>query len=320
MLTAIDGHLIPSPTSVANYPFVEVDFWSSTPGTPCSIGGVDFLSTTTIEASYYYAYPPNVTLTMGEQFFTVAQGLLDYLSANKAAYNVGACDVFLPGFGDGLPTVHISVNQLTVQASTTIYAAGNPTTAAQTPYITRQTATAANAPYPTSTQPSTSNPDLSISTASTGYIIGTQTVLPGSQIIYSGTTISLSPSGTALVINGVTTSLPAPPASSASTPSNLVLPSIATTVSAGFVYGSQTVLPGSEITVSGTTVSLAPSGTAIIINGITSVLTTGCAACTGASSSAPCVVLSSSAVGRWGVDVLAAMGGMMLAIFGVVVL
>jgi hypothetical protein len=95
-----------------------------------------------------------------------------------------------------------------------------------------------SSPSPTASQPYDSNPVAPVSAAPTSYIIGTQTILPGSQIIYSGTTISLSPSGTDLVINGATTPLPAPQVASARTQSNPLLPSDATTASTGLVYGS----------------------------------------------------------------------------------
>ncbi|KAK1070523.1 hypothetical protein LTR33_010630 [Friedmanniomyces endolithicus] len=107
--------------------------------------------------------------------------------------------------------------------------------------------------------------------SSSNLIIAGQTLHPGSQAVLSGTTYSLAPSGSALVVNGVTQaphSLAAPTGGAVvftingqtlteDASSNIVLP------------GGQTVHPGSQTVVAGTTYSLAPSGSALIINGLT---------------------------------------------------
>ncbi|KAK1822037.1 hypothetical protein LTR12_003561 [Friedmanniomyces endolithicus] len=107
--------------------------------------------------------------------------------------------------------------------------------------------------------------------SSSNLIIAGQTLHPGSQAVLSGTTYSLAPSGSALVVNGVTQaphSLAAPTGGAVvftingqtlteDASSNIVLP------------GGQTVNPGSQTVVAGTTYSLAPSGFALIINGLT---------------------------------------------------
>lgn len=113
-------------------------------------------------------------------------------------------------------------------------------------------------------------------------IVGSQTLAPGSaQIEVSGTTFSLAPSASAIVINGVTSALPAFNSDEgAATAGSGVLPAItiggqpitANSASA-YIIGSQTLAPGnSAIVLSGMTYSLAPSVSAIVVNGVTSAL------------------------------------------------
>jgi hypothetical protein len=112
----------------------------------------------------------------------------------------------------------------------------------------------------------------------TQYIVSDQTLSPGgAAITIAGTTISLAPSATAVVINGVTSTV-APnfgniwtTAAPALTLNNVIYPANR----AGYITISPgTVLkPGGEaITVNGTTLSLDTSGTAIVIQGSTSLL------------------------------------------------
>lgn len=103
----------------------------------------------------------------------------------------------------------------------------------------------------------------------TTYLIGGSALTPGGVITVAGTTISLSPGATAVVVNGVTTTLiptapiTNPPLLTIGTATYTALPGGGTT----FVIGGQTLTPGGVITVSGTTISLSPSATALIING-----------------------------------------------------
>ncbi|KAH0156981.1 hypothetical protein KCU67_g8093, partial [Aureobasidium melanogenum] len=92
--------------------------------------------------------------------------------------------------------------------------------------------------------------------AASEYVIGTQTLLQGSSAIkVQGTTYSLAPSGTALVVNGVTSTLSA-------------------SESTAIIIAGQTLSPDSEIQIQGTTYSLSPSNIAILINGKPSSLPT----------------------------------------------
>ncbi|KAK0317624.1 hypothetical protein LTR82_011393 [Friedmanniomyces endolithicus] len=98
-----------------------------------------------------------------------------------------------------------------------------------------------------------------------------ETLTPGGVVTVSGTTISLASGASAVVINGQTRNLAAP----ATTPAPQV--TVGGTVyqaNAGSTYdiGGQILTPGGVITVSGTTISLAPSATAIVVNGVTTKL------------------------------------------------
>jgi hypothetical protein len=117
-----------------------------------------------------------------------------------------------------------------------------------------------------------------IANPQTQYIVSGQTLSPGGgAITVAGTTISLAPSATAIVINGATSTL-APSfgniwttAAPALTFNNHVYPANR----AGYITISPgTVLkPGGEaVTVDGTTLSLEHGGTAVIIQGSTSIL------------------------------------------------
>lgn len=95
------------------------------------------------------------------------------------------------------------------------------------------------------------------------YVIGSQTLVPGSSaIIASSTTYSLAPSATAIVVNGVFTLLcrVQQASSGGAAAITTIGASTVTANSAGdYVIDSQTLVPGSAITSAGTTYSLAPS-------------------------------------------------------------
>jgi hypothetical protein len=104
------------------------------------------------------------------------------------------------------------------------------------------------------------------------YIAGTQTLIPGGPAIsISGMVVSLAPSATAIVLGGSSTMNIVPP-SAYQAPQPPVITLAGTTLTANsasqYVVDSQTLLPGGPtITVSGTAVALAPSATAIIFAG-----------------------------------------------------
>ena len=80
---------------------------------------------------------------------------------------------------------------------------------------------------------------------SSAFIFGSQTLVEGGQITYSGTTYSLAVNGASLVVDGTSTQVLKP----------------------AFIVASQTLIAGGQITVEGTTYSLASDGGALIVNG-----------------------------------------------------
>lgn len=103
------------------------------------------------------------------------------------------------------------------------------------------------------------------------FVLGSQTMAPGSAAITVGSSvISLAPSATALVINGQTSALPVF-ASKPSPPVITVGTSVITENGASrFVIGSRTLIAGdAAITVGSQTLSLAPSASAVVIDGQT---------------------------------------------------
>lgn len=133
---------------------------------------------------------------------------------------------------------------------------------------------------PVITQPVTIGPLLTVGntvyTAISGssYIIAGQTLTPGGTIIVAGTTISLGPSASYAVINGATETLSGPAALITPPPITIgngvftAIPGTGTT----YLIGGSALTPGGVITVAGTTISLSPGATAVIVNGVTTTL------------------------------------------------
>lgn len=94
-----------------------------------------------------------------------------------------------------------------------------------------------------------------------GYILGSETLMPGATpIVFFGTTYSLAPQASALVINGVTSILHEQTTS--------LLRSTSSSSQIQYGLGDQTLSPGAPaITISGFAISLAASGSTIVING-----------------------------------------------------
>lgn len=131
--------------------------------------------------------------------------------------------------------------------------------------------TTAIAPQPVIAQ--TSSPlvfDSAIATAlsSGGFVVEGQTLTQGGAVTVAGTTYALPSSGSSIVINGQTTAF-RPEAS----PTVILGSATALHISSSaYVLGSQTLVPGSTITVSGTTYALPSSGNSVIINGQTTTI------------------------------------------------
>jgi hypothetical protein len=112
------------------------------------------------------------------------------------------------------------------------------------------------------------------------FVVGTQTLVPGGPpITADGSTLSLGPSGSIAVVNGVTQTLANAPFATQAPVLTVNGETISATVVGGttqFVLApGQTLTPGGVLTVDGTTFSLpsSGSGSTIVINGVTSTLT-----------------------------------------------
>jgi hypothetical protein len=119
-----------------------------------------------------------------------------------------------------------------------------------------------------------------VSGSGSTFVIADQTLIPGGQAItVSGTVISLAPSASFVVVNGVMSTFVTAAAAQITTApvltigNNIIQPLPGTGTS--YLIGSSTLTPGGIITVSGTTISLAPGATQIVINGQTSFLAPG---------------------------------------------
>jgi hypothetical protein len=111
----------------------------------------------------------------------------------------------------------------------------------------------------------------------TAFVLGPgQTLTPGGSLVVSGTTISMpaTASGSVVVVNGVTSTLGKPGPVTAAPALTINGKTYSPSVVDGttqYVLGPGTTLkPGQAVTVSGTTFSLDPSGTALVVNGKTS--------------------------------------------------
>ena len=113
------------------------------------------------------------------------------------------------------------------------------------------------------------------------FVVGTQTLQPGGPaIIVDGSTLSLGPSGSIAIVNGVTQTLANAPFITAPPVLTAGDKAITATVIGGstqFVFGGQTLAPGAAITVDGTTFSMPADGQGrtIIVNGATSTFAPG---------------------------------------------
>ena len=100
------------------------------------------------------------------------------------------------------------------------------------------------------------------------FIVGGQTLAPGSAITVDNTPISLAPEPTAVFIGGssfAVNNVPAPTAA----PSITFGGSVITASNSQFVIEGQTLTPGGAITVSGTAVSLGDSGSTLVVGSST---------------------------------------------------
>lgn len=190
-------------------------------------------------------------------------------------------------------TSGIVVAGQTLAPGSTITAAGH--TIALLPSGSSIVIDGTTAALPVQTTPSASSGILTIGSetlsylnlpSSGGIVIAGQTLTPGSTIIASGHTIALLTTGSNIIIDGTSTSLPRQSPSPTS-PSILTIDSETLSYSslpssAGLVIEGQTLTPGATITVSDHTITL-PSATPqdLVIDGTTTTLQTSPAQSTG---------------------------------------
>lgn len=108
------------------------------------------------------------------------------------------------------------------------------------------------------------------------YILESQTLSPGGRpIVVSGTTYDLGSQASVLVINGVTSSLPAEQGAKPTPGPIIKIGSQYLTADPGFRYvlnGETLISNGRPIVVAGTTYSLAPEASALMVNGVKIIL------------------------------------------------
>ena len=140
------------------------------------------------------------------------------------------------------------------------------------------TLTPGSAPTATASPVLTIGQSVYTENSDTAFIIAGQTLKPGGEITVDGTKISFPSTANAIVVGSSTHVLT--PADKSSDALVLTLgSSIYTGNSAsGLVIAGQTLVPGAQITISGTVVSLAPGGTVITVGSSTEALNPGISA------------------------------------------
>ncbi|CAG8981145.1 hypothetical protein HYALB_00005860 [Hymenoscyphus albidus] len=134
-----------------------------------------------------------------------------------------------------------------------------------------------NIPFPLYPTPNIAKPQLVIGDstylqdASSNFVIASQTLPPGGIITASGTTISLNPKASEVFINNTSVTIRKP---SAGPRPQLILgaSTYLQNPNSAFEVASQTLKPGGVIIVAGTTLSLDPKASEVVINNIPSTL------------------------------------------------
>ncbi|MCJ1316536.1 hypothetical protein MMC15_001857 [Xylographa vitiligo] len=227
-----------------------------TPSPVASPGMITPLTTLTPSAPYYLITGTLKANTVGQSLASSSSPAPDGVTLSMASVSPSLVPFLTPSPTSLGPSVYSTA--ITAPALLESSPFLRPTTAAALPIIVLGTSS------------------ITINSVSQ-YAFGSRTLVPGGPAItVSGTTISLATSASAISVNGITQNIPTPPISlppnlySADAP--LDLGGIIRTADAAGAYmlGTQTLIPGGPgITISGTTVSLASSDVAIIVNGHT---------------------------------------------------
>ncbi|KAF1917674.1 hypothetical protein BDU57DRAFT_555471 [Ampelomyces quisqualis] len=205
-------------------------------------------ATLTPNAATQFFIAPGQTLTPGGT--ATVDGTVVSLAPSAAFFIVGGSTQFLPAAAPSSGAVAASPPRIII-GSTTITALPNQ-----------------NNPGNTNT-----NNNINVAAGPT-FVVAGQTLAPGGQAItVAGTTLSLVAGESSVVVNGVTSAVEYPSITS-SQPRIVVGKSVFTLVpgpGTTFVIADQTLSPGGQaITVAGTVISLAPSASFVVVNGVTS--------------------------------------------------
>ncbi|KAK4962264.1 hypothetical protein LTR66_012742 [Elasticomyces elasticus] len=192
------------------------------------------------------------------------------------------------GQGDPASTVTVG-GQTVTESGASVLVLGSQTSGANRPVATvsgasttlgayaSSSSVAGNGATPTIQQTQVSPPPLLTvagetltANAATQYSVApSQTLTPGGKVTVSGTTLSLAPSASYVVVNGVTQTLSS---SAAATPPPIVTigsTAYAPNVGSSYDVGGQILTPGGVIAISGTTISLASGASEVVVNGVT---------------------------------------------------
>lgn len=216
--------------------------------------------------------PPKATITAGPSQVVISQ------EPNGGNFVIGGSTTVAPG-----QTVVVDNTPIVVQTS-----AGRTEVVVAGPHGTSTVPFVPSSPENAGSQitegpilsPVTIGGQIITANAASQYVISGQTLQPGGPAItVDGTTVSLLPSATAIVINGVTSTLAQAYGAiytSTSSPLLTINNKVYTANRAGYyILGpGTTLIPGGPpVTISGTVISLEPRGTAAIIQGSTSMMT-----------------------------------------------
>ena len=283
-------------------PVIIIGTETFTPGQTKTINGVPVVAPTNGDGSRIVVdgntitYNPSPT---GPPVLTVGQNTI---TANPSGHFVIGTETLSPGG----PPITASGSTFSIAPSANIVV------------VNGITQTLAHAPAPTAGPILTVGSQAITATLISGtpaYILGPdQTLTPGGVLTISGSTISLpaTGSGTIVVINGVTSTLPSPAgitAAPAITINGRTYPATIRDGTTEYVIAAGTTLrPGDAVTMDGTTYSLDAEGTALVVNGQTSKLPTGPASNSASVTSSPSssrTRSSTSTAGRGAGDLIA---------------
>ncbi|KAL8635462.1 MAG: hypothetical protein Q9228_007047 [Teloschistes exilis] len=211
--------------------------------------------------------PPLPLLTAGGQTLTSNAALqIASQEPNKDAITVGGL-VFTHGLNSALL---IGTQTITPGASA-VLVSGTPVSVAAAGTALAVGSTTGSMPTPLEKDNVVLDGFTFTRDQNSNLVIGGQTITPGApEVLLSGTPVSLAMAGTALAVGSVTSSIPIPPNSDVVAVDDFTF---TRDQDSHLIIGSQTMSPGTPaVIVSGTPISLAPSGSLVVIASSTSSL------------------------------------------------